>query len=554
MILCVHGFPSNVHALQFEWAWQHPLRSIAVRNAASELKRRGAQGQVLLLFTMLNLPEWNSMNLVVNFLSTKHQHFLKGCPSLPLQMQIKIGPLDDLPCYRFPHSELSASADEGEMEDDDESECDGAGDSAIQNVVMHCNTFHVVDRNDLKECDNVLAEIANRATIPVRRIQQDAVKSKQQAGLRHGIPEDSGKVAQKIKKSIGVVSPSKRKGRQKSSKRKSLINNEDLCNSLVTGTHLQSMETVETISTSPSKLEPREACNQSEDINSLRLMPASSLEQQADHHATDGCTSVPREDKMTPTGSPNNPSGDISVVWDLSPLWSHVSYKGQTSEVEILTDGSHCNSESEAQGVGENLPPPNNAAVSDTVGLSDVSTVKSPSALCDETPQCGMRKAFGLDKYLHIGDEGIDTEAVRHVIPLGSPIGHQAGTRPRESRSRKESSPVFVVKSNDIEYGSHFQFTPLWSPSPLPSKQDSSERRHVNVLPFELADEYNSGTNCSFSSSPLPCFPDSKSAIASSKLGLSQAKVGADFNSMEIIDLTDSPVHESCLSNGYMYV
>ncbi|MCO5610310.1 hypothetical protein L7F22_064546 [Adiantum nelumboides] len=59
MILCVHGFPSHVNALQFEWAWQHPLKSIAVRDAAKQLKRRGARGQVLLLFTMLNLPEWN---------------------------------------------------------------------------------------------------------------------------------------------------------------------------------------------------------------------------------------------------------------------------------------------------------------------------------------------------------------------------------------------------------------------------------------------------------------------------------------------------------------
>ena len=41
----------QVHALQFEWAWQHPLVSKAVRDEVSKLPaaaQRGAQGQVLI--------------------------------------------------------------------------------------------------------------------------------------------------------------------------------------------------------------------------------------------------------------------------------------------------------------------------------------------------------------------------------------------------------------------------------------------------------------------------------------------------------------------------
>jgi structure-specific endonuclease subunit SLX1 len=46
-------------ALQFEWAWQHPTESLAVRKAAAEFKSLGGIGnKVKLAYTMLNLPSW----------------------------------------------------------------------------------------------------------------------------------------------------------------------------------------------------------------------------------------------------------------------------------------------------------------------------------------------------------------------------------------------------------------------------------------------------------------------------------------------------------------
>eukprot|EP01018_Ginkgo_biloba_P002587 Gb_39040 [translate_table: standard] len=86
--------------IAFEWAWQHPTMSLAVREAVKGLKTLGGTGcKIKLAYTMLTLPEWRSLNLTVNFLSTKHINNTKGCPTLPSHMKVQICPVDELPCY-----------------------------------------------------------------------------------------------------------------------------------------------------------------------------------------------------------------------------------------------------------------------------------------------------------------------------------------------------------------------------------------------------------------------------------------------------------------------
>ncbi|XP_060199976.1 structure-specific endonuclease subunit SLX1 isoform X2 [Lycium barbarum] len=100
MILCIYGFPTNASALQFEWAWQHPVESRAVRQAAASFKSLGGvANKIKLAYTMLTLPEWRSLNLTVNFFSTKYKMHSAGCPSLPEHMRVQVCALDELPCY-----------------------------------------------------------------------------------------------------------------------------------------------------------------------------------------------------------------------------------------------------------------------------------------------------------------------------------------------------------------------------------------------------------------------------------------------------------------------
>ncbi|XP_077216627.1 excinuclease ABC, C subunit, N-terminal [Tasmannia lanceolata] len=122
MVLSIYGFPSNVSALQFEWAWQHPTESLAVRKAAANFKSlSGVANKIKLAYTMLTLPAWQNLDLTVNFFSTKYVKHTAGCPRLPEQMEVRVRSMDELPCY----TEGWILEEKDEEENDKDSDVDG---------------------------------------------------------------------------------------------------------------------------------------------------------------------------------------------------------------------------------------------------------------------------------------------------------------------------------------------------------------------------------------------------------------------------------------------
>ena len=114
------GFPSQVQALQFEWAWQNPHRSRYLKQAIAQLKAKralnGAKGKVLLLHHMLQARPWSVYPLALQVLSSKFEPLLRGCPPLPAHVPSTVGPLDTL--------DMSGAVDEDEDEGEGEGEVD----------------------------------------------------------------------------------------------------------------------------------------------------------------------------------------------------------------------------------------------------------------------------------------------------------------------------------------------------------------------------------------------------------------------------------------------
>ncbi|KAI7753449.1 hypothetical protein M8C21_007444 [Ambrosia artemisiifolia] len=149
MVLCIYGFPTNTVALQFEWAWQHPVESLAVRKAAVAFKSLGGlANKIKLAYTMLTLSAWNNLNLSVNFFSTKYTKHYAGCPTLPSHMRVHIRSMDELPCYTEGYKEDDMFRFENDLSDDDEGHGKSFEDVTIpvSSSTNHCNNEEEANR------------------------------------------------------------------------------------------------------------------------------------------------------------------------------------------------------------------------------------------------------------------------------------------------------------------------------------------------------------------------------------------------------------------------
>lgn len=94
MVLTIHGFPNNISALRFEWAWQNPNASRRLKHLPKKKRTESAyQYHFRIVCEMLRTGPWHRLPLTIRWLKQEYQQEFPPNLLPPMHMPIVYGPV-----------------------------------------------------------------------------------------------------------------------------------------------------------------------------------------------------------------------------------------------------------------------------------------------------------------------------------------------------------------------------------------------------------------------------------------------------------------------------